>query len=85
MTLDDEINCYVMRWHSQRECLSTIQIVGPFLNDDVASKWSMSERNNPEDNPCWQIVYLRQSDLLRPVRVYSPDDAPLQTNQEEGP
>ena len=43
------MSSHVLVWRT-----AEIWLVGPFDNDKAASDWAI--RNNPHDNPCWQVV-----------------------------
>ena len=39
-----------------------VRLVGPFCCANAAGEWGADVKNNPCDNPCWQVV-----DLLYPM------------------
>ena len=37
-----------------------VRLVGPFGDNRLACRWARDRRNNPHDNPCWQVVDLEE-------------------------
>lgn len=48
---------YVMRWTDY-----SYEIVGPFASKDEAYLWATHTDNNPDDDPRWQQVQLKEPD-----------------------
>lgn len=42
---------------------TAIELIGPFRDRDSACLWAQDPRNNPGDDPRWQLMYL-QSNFL---------------------
>lgn len=40
-----------------------VRLVGPFASHDAAAAWGRSPKNNPHDNPCWQVVDLPRAEV----------------------
>ena len=63
-----------------------VRLIGPFGNARLACMWARDKKNNPHDNPCWQVVDLE----LAPgqdfplVEVETPYE-PLREAIEKGP
>ena len=40
-----------------------VRLIGPFGSDLEASEWAVDPKNNPHDNPCWQVVHIFNTDV----------------------
>ena len=69
-TLQSDSRPYVLYYRGTRYAL-----IGPFGTTDEASSWALDKRNNPHDDPRWQVIELAPEHRM--PRLATPWEASL--------
>ena len=63
-----------MPYYILRNSYHEYNLVGPFKDGDEASNWARSEEHNPEDDPRWVRLFLKETPGM--PTVFTPELAP---------